>query len=208
MELKEYLSFYFVLDLAFSVAFCIGGLLEHKNNILVIVLIVVLAFTYYPLYAYVIESITESVIHDKSWYFKHNNSCVLYCASRIFFFLIFLVVVITDVNDAEVFHAVFNLPTLTLAFSCFMFCLLLLLVFITFKIYSLHVFKLKPTINTMTVSVNVFRDCDSAAVEERYTDLNKVVKEASYVFLKPFASADLRAQDATNLISMIDLEQR
>lgn len=206
MDLQQLLKSFIVTDLAFSTTFCVGALLEHRNNAFMLIFVFLIAATYYPLFQYVRDAISSNVIQDRIWHFRYSTSCVYYCGSRILLFVIFVMVAITDMNAMDVFYAFVHFPVVITVLTCILLVSLLFLIALTLKINPIHATFIDSVVNSMQINATIRHLSEDVAAQRvqfsGFRHLN--TKCAHMVVLVPNAHADSNARLYTEFVKRED----
>ncbi len=212
-KIGDLLKSFIFFDVIFTVSFCLGGLIEYERDIFIISFVVITLVSYYPLYLYVKDYLSMTVLKEKTWYFRHVNTCLIYCIYRIFLIFAYLAIAIIDMSAVDVPHTIIHLPILSKVVLIAMVLSAFMLILLAFRIVPFHHNYALSTINTAVVNVNITKSTDPRYSERlRYTSLAPLnLNKAKEVYLTPNPSAEnhcLRISTLANSSYEYELEDR
>lgn len=198
LALKSFILF----DIIFVVSFCIGGLIEYRDNIFIIIFIIAILSTYYPLYFYVNEYFSQKSFREKSWYFKHLNTCIFFFIFRTILLFSFIIIAIIDLSAIDVPHTLFHLPLFSKIIIAFMFSALLMLMLLAIRILNFHHAYVFSNLNHIQIQASIIHASNPNFTQTAtYRDLLQLPLDTSNdVLLIPSPTAlDLTEFVTTNL---------
>lgn len=202
-KIGELLKSFIFFDAMFMTFFCLGGLIVYEKDVFIIIFIIIALISYYPLYLYVKEYLSSSTLKEKTWHFRHMNTCFIYSASRIFLFFAYLAIAIIDMSAVDVPHAVIHLPLFSKIVLFILFGCIIMLIALAFRIIPYHNNYAFNSINNVVMNVSITKSHDPRYLENlRYTSLSPLMlHEANAVYLAPNIRSDdhvLRVTEFSN----------
>lgn len=210
-KIGELLKSFIFFDIVFIIFFCLGGLIEYEKDIIIVVFIIAALISYYPLYLYVKDYLASSILKEKTWHFKHTNTCFVYLMSRIFLFFAYLAIAIIDMSAVDVPHAIFHLPIFSMLVLFVLFGCIIMLIALAFRIVPYHHNYALNSINNVIVNVTITKSENPHYLDQlRYNAMSSLMLHtARAVYLAP----DIREHDHTLRVTafsnnFIELEDR
>lgn len=210
-KVADLLKSFIFFDILFTIFFCLGGLIEYEKNVFIIVFIVIMLISYYPLYLYVKDYISTSILKEKTWHFKHINTCFVYCMFRIFLVFAYLSISIIEMSAIDVPHAILHLPIFSKIVLFVLLICILMLVILSLKIVPYHHNYALNNINNVVVNATITRSQDLGHLERlRYNAIQPLMLHKAYsVCLTPNPRASDNALRITTFSSNeFELEDR
>lgn len=186
-KIGELLKSFIFFDIIFTVSFCLGGLIEYERDIFILSFIVITLITYYPLYIYVKDYLSMTILKEKTWYFTYMNTCLFFCIYRIFLFFAFLAIAIIDSSGVDVAHNITHLPIFSKVVLIGMILTVFMLVLLAIRIVPFHYNYAFSTITSSNVNVTINRTSNPNYLENlRYRSASALNLHASKsVYLTP-----------------------
>ncbi len=150
------LKCYLFYDLLFVSAFCLDGLVRYSSNPFVVTFVAITLLTYHPIYLYFKETSSFEVIKDKSWHFKHLNTCLFYCFLRGVTIIVYITAVIIDISHIDIPHSVLHFPLFSYVVVFGLFAFLIILCWLTYKIRLFHYDAVDNVLKTIQVTQHVY----------------------------------------------------
>jgi hypothetical protein len=191
-KIGELLKSFIFFDIVFTVSFCLGGLIEYERDIFMLSFIIVTLVTYYPLYIYVKDYLSMTILKEKTWYFKHMNTCLFFCIYRIFLIFAYLSIAIIDSSGIDVAHNIAHLPIFSKVVLIAMIATAFMLVLLAIRIVPFHYNYAFNTITTSNVNVSITKTTNPSHFENlRYRSVGALNLHASKsVFLVPNSKSE------------------
>lgn len=210
-KIGELLKSFIFFDATFMVFFCLGGLIEYEKDIFIIIFIIAALISYYPLYLYVKDYLSSTILKEKTWHFKHTNTCFIYLMGRIFLFFAYLAIAIIDMSAVDVPHAIFHLPVFSVIVLFILFGCVVMLIALAFRIVPYHHNYAFNTINNLIMNVTITKAEDPNYLDRiRYNAMSSLMlHQASAVYLAPDHMAADHALRVTSFSNnFIEFEDR
>lgn len=154
-EIGFLLKSFILFDVIFVVTFCVVGFLEYANNAAIIILIVGILISYYPLYIYVREYNSNEIVRTKHWHLKYINTALFYFVSRVIVLLGFFVIALVHLTDIDIIHDIQFFSILTKVALIVMSVCLLCLFMLVWVVAPHHRHHIKDEITVANVTATV-----------------------------------------------------
>ncbi len=137
MYIGNYALGLLIADGAFVVAFVAVYWFQHFYSSLLAALVLVGAFTYFPLLRYLYECKRKQV-KKSAWHNQYRMVPIFYGMARILFFFSILLVVLVESAGMDLSHAMHHLPTTSIVTLVILFILLMIILILALLLFYEH----------------------------------------------------------------------
>jgi hypothetical protein len=184
--MKISLFLFCLLDIIFVGVFSVSCFADFKDVTLLIVIVAVVIFTYWPLWTFYQDMFKKQAYKDKKWMVRNQSFCVFYILSRILLLFIYGTVAIIETADIEVWYTIKHLP-LEVKISFGLLCGILVVVIFIYLLFIAPTYEkiLVPLLEEMHVMATVHHS-NGLKQEVIYNDMSGLdMKSAHRVMLVP-----------------------
>ena len=185
-------------DVLFTAFFCVSALADFAFDWLLVLLVVAVLLSYWPLYQYVREYGDARVVKDKQWHLEHEYTCLHYCLSRAFVLVSLVALAIIHVSNMNIVFTLIHLPLLTKTAIGGMGALVLVMGAVASHVLPHHRAVIVAASSTIEVHATIYYGTGLPPQPLYYASLKALkLNEAQSVTLIPDHYADDHSQRVT-----------